>query len=78
MTGGFGGQGWQAGKGQAEDGEAVVSSSGCRGMIVGALVGCLIAFANWSGETMQAAQYVIVAAATGWLIGYQIGKNRST
>jgi len=44
-------------------------------MAIGALMGCITAFANWTGDISQAVSYIIVLASGGWLVGYYTGKR---
>ena len=53
-----------------------MSQSGRKGMIVGALIGCVAALANWEGRVGVALSSVIVSAAIGWTIGYYLDKRR--
>lgn len=53
-----------------------MSRAGSKGMLIGAVMGFAIAYATWTGDTAQAAYHLIVSAAIGWFVGYQIGKNR--
>jgi hypothetical protein len=52
-------------------------SDGMKGMLVGALGGCLAAWSQWQGDAGATVRIVIVAAAIGFGMGYLIGKRRT-
>ncbi len=51
-------------------------SAGKRGLLIGALVGCIAAFTNWDGRLIVAASSIGTGAFIGWAIGLFIGRKR--
>ena len=52
-------------------------SDGMKGMLIGALVGCLTAWSQWQGDAGPAVRIVVVTAAIGYAVGYFIGRRRT-
>ncbi len=50
---------------------------GMKGLVVGALIGPLVAWSQWQGDIGATVRIVVVAAAFGFLAGYFIGKRRT-
>ena len=52
-------------------------TDGMKGMLIGSIVGCLLAWSQWEGNVGASLSLVVVSAAIGFGIGYFIGKRRS-
>lgn len=53
-------------------------TSGNKGLLIGTLVGVVVAATNWDGDRVGAAWLIVKCAAIGFAIGYFVGKRRSS
>jgi hypothetical protein len=52
-------------------------TDGMKGLLIGGIVGCLVAAAQWQDDAGAAIRVVVVTAAIGFTVGYFVGKRRT-